>query len=238
MMGPDFHFLETIIKTLSGFVVILVLTRILGKKQLSNVTFFTYVTGITIGSITGAMVIEQNVNFYEGLLSLSLWVLLTIFVEYVSLKSSKARVLLDGQPTIVIKKGEILEEAMAQSRLNMDDLSMMLRKENVFSIKDVAYAILEPNGQLSIMKTKGAESVSRDDLQIKKTAVNVFPSELIVDSQIVEKNLKEFNLSKEWLYQELAKHGVYSVEEVFYAELQEDGSVIVDKKGNSREYHH
>lgn len=237
-MGTDFNFLEIIIKTLSGFVVILVLTRILGKKQLSNVTFFTYVTGITIGSITASMVIENNINYVEGLTSLSLWVLLTVLVEYLSLKSSKARFLLDGQPTIVIKKGEVMEEALAQCRLNMDDLSMMLRKESVFSIKDVAYAILEPNGQLSIMKTKGAEYVSRDDLQIKKPAVNVFPSELIVDSQIVEKNLKEFNLSKEWLLQELDKHGVRSLNEVFYAELQEDGSLIVDKKGNSREYHH
>ncbi|WP_312110294.1 DUF421 domain-containing protein [Brevibacillus reuszeri] len=237
-MGTDFHFLEITVKTLCGFVVILLLTRMLGKKQLSNVTFFTYVTGITIGSITASMVIEPDTNFFEGLVSLALWAILTVIVEIISLKSSKARVLLDGQPTIVIKKGEILEEALAQCRLNMDDLSMMLRKEDVFSIKDVAYAILEPNGQLSVLKKKGAESVLRDDLHIKKPATNVFPSELIVDSNIVEKNLKEFGLTKEWLFQELEKHGVYSLHEVFYAELQEDGSLLVDKKGNSREYHH
>ncbi|MGD8188385.1 DUF421 domain-containing protein [Brevibacillus ginsengisoli] len=237
-MGHDIRFLEIAIKTCVGFMVILLLTRVLGKKQLSNVTFFTYVTGITIGSITSAMIINENINFIEGILSLSLWSLLTVLVEYISLKSSKARVLLDGQPTIVIKKGEIMEDALRQCRLNMDDLSMMLRKEDVFSLRDVAYAILEPNGQLSVMKTKGAESVTRDDLGIQKPAVKVFPSEIIVDSQIVEKNLQEFNLSKEWLHQELSKHGIHSLNEVFYAEIQADGTLFVDKKGNTREYHH
>lgn len=78
--------------------------------------------------------------------------MLMLIVEYISLKSSKARVLLDGEPTIVIKKEEIMQDKLAAQRLNMDDLTMLLRTNNVFSITEVEYAILEPNGQLSIMK--------------------------------------------------------------------------------------
>ncbi|GED70889.1 hypothetical protein BRE01_45910 [Brevibacillus reuszeri] len=177
-MGTDFHFLEITVKTLCGFVVILLLTRMLGKKQLSNVTFFTYVTGITIGSLTASMVIEPDTNFFEGLVSLALWAILTVLVEFLSLKSSKARVLLDGQPTLVIKKGEILEEALAQCRLNMDDLSMMLRKEDVFSIKDVAYAILEPNGQLSVMKKKVPKVYHGTTCTFKNQQQMFFPQSL------------------------------------------------------------
>ncbi|MGG1264484.1 DUF421 domain-containing protein [Brevibacillus laterosporus] len=129
-----------------------------------------------------------------------------------------------------------MADALARVRMNMDDLSMLLREEHVFSIKDVAYAILEPNGRLSVMKTKGATSVTREDLKINKSEVSIFPSELIVDGQIVEKNLKEFNLNKKWLLQELDKQGITSLNDVFFAELQEDGSVIIDKKGNTHEY--
>ncbi|WP_094698796.1 YetF domain-containing protein [Brevibacillus laterosporus] len=223
-------------RTFFSFLTLLLLTRILGKKQLSHLTFFNYVTGITIGSMAASSAFDKHINFIEAIFSLIMWSLLTILVEYISLKSNKARVILDGQPTILIKKGKIMADALARVRMNMDDLSMLLREEHVFSIKDVAYAILEPNGRLSVMKTKGATSVTREDLKINKAEVTIFPSELIVDGQIVEKNLKEFNLNKKWLLQELDKQGITSIKDVFFAELQEDGSVIIDKKGNTHEY--
>lgn len=223
-------------RTFFSFLTLLLLTRILGKKQLSHLTFFNYVTGITIGSMAASSAFDKHINFIEAIFSLIMWSLLTILVEYFSLKSNKARVILDGQPTILIKKGKIMADALARVRMNMDDLSMLLREEHVFTIKDVAYAILEPNGRLSVMKTKGATSVTREDLKINKEEVTIFPSELIVDGQIVEKNLKEFNLNKKWLLQELDKQGITSLKDVFFAELQEDGSVIIDKKGNTHEY--
>lgn len=223
-------------RTFFSFLTLLLLTRILGKKQLSHLTFFNYVTGITIGSMAASSAFDKHINFIEAIFSLIMWSLLTILVEYISLKSNKARVILDGQPTILIKKGKIMADALARVRMNMDDLSMLLREEHVFTIKDVAYAILEPNGRLSVMKTKGATSVTREDLKINKAEVTIFPSELIVDGQIVEKNLKEFNLNKKWLLQELDKQGITSLKDVFFAELQEDGSVIIDKKGNTHEY--
>ncbi|ATO51282.1 DUF421 domain-containing protein [Brevibacillus laterosporus] len=210
-------------RTFFSFLTLLLLTRILGKKQLSHLTFFNYVTGITIGSMAASSAFDKHINFIEAIFSLIMWSLLTILVEYISLKSNKARVILDGQPTILIKKGKIMADALARVRMNMDDLSMLLREEHVFSIKDVAYAILEPNGRLSVMKTKGATSVTREDLKIKKAEVTIFPSELIVDGQIVEKNLKEFNLNKKWLLQELDKQGITSLKDVVFAELQEDG---------------
>ncbi|QDX93182.1 DUF421 domain-containing protein [Brevibacillus laterosporus] len=223
-------------RTFCSFVALLLLTRILGKKQLSHLTFFNYVTGITIGSIAASSVVDKHINLIEAMVALILWSLLTVLVEYISLKSNKTRVILDGQPTILIKKGKIMADALARCRMNMDDLSMLLREEHVFSIKDVAYAIFEPNGRLSVMKTKSATSVTRDDLKINKAEVSIFPSELIVDGHIVEKNLKEFNLNKQWLLQELDKQGINSLHDVFFAELQEDGSVVIDKKGDTHEY--
>lgn len=96
---------ETSMRTLIGFVVLLILTRLLGKKQLSQITFFTYITGIALGNIAGDMVVHMDIKLIDDVTGLIVWSILTFIVEFISLKSSKARVYLDGEPTIVIKKG-------------------------------------------------------------------------------------------------------------------------------------
>lgn len=222
--------MTTSLRTLVGFFVLLFLTRVLGKKQLSQMTFFTYITGIALGNIAGDMVVHRDIKLIDGITGLTLWALLTLTVEYISLKSSKARVLLDGEPTIVIKNGSILEKALASNKLNMDDLSMLLRTKNIFSVKEVDYAVLEPNGQLSVLKKIENEPVTKKDAQIVPTPRKYIPTELVVDGKIVRKNLQELNLSQEWLDNQLKMSGVAAIEEVFFAELQSDGSLYIDKR--------
>lgn len=224
---------ETSLRTLIGFTILLILTRLLGKKQLGQLTIFTYITGIALGNIAGDMVVHRDIKLIDGIVGLVLWALLTFIVEFVSLKSSKARVLLDGEPAIVIKKGVIMQKELAAQRLNMDDLTMLLRINNVFSIEDVDYAILEPNGQLSVLKKSALESVTKKDMQIKPDKRTNLPTEIIVDGKLVKQNLKELNLNNEWLDKQIEKAGVNSVTDVFFAELQSDGSLHISKKTNS-----
>ncbi|HYE82010.1 MAG TPA: DUF421 domain-containing protein [Clostridia bacterium] len=225
--------LETSLRTMIGFTVLFVLTRLLGKKQLGQLTFFTYVTGIAMGNIAGDMVVHRDIKLIDGVTGLIIWALLTFLLEYISIKSSKARVLLDGEPSIVIKKGIIMRKELAAQRLNMDDLTMLLRTNNVFSIKDVDYAILEPNGQLSILKKSDLEAVTKKDMNIQPENRMYFPTEIIVDGKLVQKNLKELNLSNEWLDQQIKQSGANSVEDIFFAELQSDGSLHISMKASS-----
>ncbi|MDF2903918.1 MAG: hypothetical protein K0S25_1556 [Bacillus sp. (in: firmicutes)] len=220
----------TLTRTLIGFFVLLLLTRILGKKQLSNITFFTYITGIALGNIAGDMVVHRDIKLIDGVTGLTFWAILTLTIEYISLKSSKARVLLDGEPTIIIKNGKILEKAMASNKLNMDDISMLLRTKDVFSVTEVDYAILEPNGQFSVLKKAEQESVTKKDAKIPVVPRKYLPSELVVDGRVVLKNLKELNLQEDWLVLQLKNQGIKNMKEVFFAELQADGSVYVDKR--------
>ncbi|MDE3839206.1 hypothetical protein C0966_07530 [Bacillus methanolicus] len=222
--------ITTSIRTLLGFFVLFLLTRVLGKKQLNQMTFFTYITGIALGNIAGDMVVHRDIKLIDGVTGLILWAILTFTLEFISLKSSRARVLLDGDPTIVIKNGKILEKAMASNRLNMDDLSMLLRTKNIFSVSDVDYAILEPNGQLSVLKKVELEPVTKKDAQITTSPRQYLPTELIVDGKVVKKNLQELNLSEDWLNQQLLLQGIHKYEDLFFAELQSDGSIFIDKK--------
>ncbi|WP_097027679.1 YetF domain-containing protein [Clostridium peptidivorans] len=221
---------ETSTRTFIGFVVLLILTRLLGKKQLSQITFFTYITGIALGNIAGDMVVHRDIKLIDGVTGLIVWSILTFIVELISLKSSKARIYLDGEPTIVIKKGIIMQKELAQQRLNMDDLTMLLRLNNVFSIQDVDYAILEPNGELSVLKKPLLESVIKKDMKIKPDNRMYLPTEIIVDGKLVEKNLKELNINDEWVFDQIKKSGINSVKDVFFAELQSDGTLYLSKK--------
>ncbi|MDR0268071.1 MAG: DUF421 domain-containing protein [Paenibacillus sp.] len=218
-----------ILRTTFTFFVLLTLTRLIGEKQLGHLTFFDYVTGITIGSVAAEIVVRKDTPFFNGMISLIWWVILAILISYVSLKSSKARVLMDGQPKIIIKEGKIMRETLKSTRLNMDDLSMMLREKDVFSIQDVRYAILEPDGKISVLKKEFKQPITKGDLNIPTPIFTNLPSGIISDGKIVKKNLKELNLDEHWLYQELQNKGIHSADEVFYAEVQSDGSLFVDR---------
>jgi len=210
--------LDIAMRTIIGFSVLLILTRLLGKKQLSQLTVFTYITGIALGSMASEMVMQNNIPILNGVLALVLWSALVFIIEWISLKSAAARVLMDGEPTIVIKRGLILEKAIKQQRLNLDDLSMQLRLNGVFSIVDVEYAILESNGALTVMKKSG-----------KPIGM---PSEIVADGKVVEKNLTELGYSREQLMNELRKQHINDVKDVLYAELQQDRSLHVQRRAD------
>lgn len=224
---------ETSLRTLIGFTLLLILTRLLGKKQLGQLTIFTYITGVSLGNVAGDMIVHRDIQIMDGVIALTLWSFLTFIVEFISLKSPKGRIFLDGEPTIVIKKGVIMQKELAKHRLNMDDLTMLLRVNNVFYIQDVDYAILEPNGQLSILKKSSLESITKKDMQIQTHNRNNLPTEIIVDGKLVSKNLSELNLTHEWLNNQLKQAGIKSIKDVFYAELQSDKSLYLSQKVKS-----
>ena len=229
---PNIDFFEMILRATASFVVLLLLARLMGRKQLSQLTFFNYITGITIGSIAADIGGESETPFFNGLTSLIWWSFLTYLVGYIGLKSSKIRVLIDGQPTIVIKEGEILEESLKHLRLNMDDLSMLLREKNVFSTQEVDTAVFESNGKLSIVLKSENQPITKKDQNIFTVKPMYVPMELVVDGKVVEKNLKESGISLEWLKNQLKSFKV-NLQDVFYVELQKDGSLYIDKRGDS-----
>ena len=218
------------IRTLIGFAILLLFTRITGKKQLSQMTIFTYITGITLGSMIGEMVIHGGVELLEEIVGVALWSVLSFAVEYSALKIPFMRVVLDSEPSIVIKRGEIQVKALRKMRLNMDDLTMLLREKDVFTILDVWYAILEPHGELSIIKKAAKQPVLMEAIGLQPQNPSHLPGELITDGKLIRKNLLEFGKTEAWLAQELSKQGISSFKEVFYAELSENGLLFVQKK--------
>ncbi|GGA43089.1 DUF421 domain-containing protein [Kroppenstedtia guangzhouensis] len=221
--------LEIVLRALITFPVLLLLTRLMGKKQMSQLTFFNYVTGITIGTIAASMTIDRDVPFLHSLTGLISWVLLTILATWLTLNSHRARVVLDGGPTLVIKKGKILKRSLKSLRLNMEDLGMMLREKDIFSIADVETAVFEANGKLSVIKKPGKQGATKEDLGVALVQPKYIPTNLVVDGQILQRNLQELNLSPGWLETQLKQAGT-SLDQVFYAQIKSDGTLYIDKR--------
>lgn len=224
---------EMLIRSTCAFIAILVLTRIIGKKQLSQLTFFHYVTGITFGSIAAEISAQVETPFLDGLVSLIWWTALTLFVSFLSLKSKKARVLFDDKPMILIQSGIILNENLKKSRLHTDELTMMLREQSIFSLDEVLYAVFETNGELSVMKRPLMRSATKEDAKVAAPAPQFFPTELISDGKIIVENLNELHLTEDWLLKKLAKKNIHAVEDVYYAQVLENGSLYISIKNAS-----
>ena len=210
-------------------VVLLILTRLLGKKQMSQLTYFNYITGVTMGSVAGDFISEVNMPVVDALASLIAICILTELNSFIALKSTSYRKVMDGDDIILIKKGKIIKPALKSCRMSVNILLMLLRQSNTFSVEEVEYAILETNGSLSVMKRQQAQPIIKSDLDIKAEKIKNLPREVISDGKIMKVNLKELNKDEEWLKNELRKNNIESVKDVFYAEVRSDGTLYISE---------
>lgn len=217
------------LKTTLAFLLLLIIARVMGKKQMSQMTFFNYMTGITIGSLAANIISSNDNSLLEEILGLIWWGSLTVLLTYATLKSERLRTLVDGEPVILIRKGLLQNESLKTTRISIEDLSMMLREQYIFSITEVDYAILEPNGQLSVLKKQSGLNLTRQDMNIVTPNPVYLPSQIIIEGKISYENLKDNALDISWLNKELKKQSINDVSQVLYAELQSDGSLYIDK---------
>jgi uncharacterized membrane protein YcaP (DUF421 family) len=225
---------ELILRLVIAFATLIILIRLMGRKEISQMTSFNFVSAISIGTLGASLATDSTISITNGLLALVAWSVFTIFMSYLDIKSPKFRVAVEGEPRILIKKGQIMEDELRKVRLDIDALNSLLRKKNVFSVTDVDYAIFETDGSLSIMKKEAKQTLTKSDIHIDQTNVSIspIPTSVISDGEIKQENLKKLNLDRQWLERQLKLSGVESISEVFYAEIQKDGTLYIDYKND------
>lgn len=227
---------EVFFQTILAFVALLLVTRILGKEQISQLTFYDYVSGITIGSMTAVLATDVDAGrTWVHLLALLLFGALVFASSFISERNRIARKLLEGEPVVVIHNGKIMESNMARMRYNLDNLTSQLRQKDVFNMGDVEFAVLEPNGQISVLLKADKKPITPQDLNLPVNYEGI-ATELIMDGQIIYPNLQQNKLNEKWLMDELRKQGVFSLGEVEFAALDSQGNLYVDKKQDTLEY--
>src|SRR5690625_793814 len=202
----------------------------MGRKEISQMTFFNFVSAISIGTIGASLAINSTISIRNGTLALLGWAIFTLVLGFLDIKSKGVRKAIVGQPITVIRDGKIMEGALRQARLDMDSLNVMLRKKNAFSLADVNYAIFETDGTLSVMKKDLKQPLTKSHMNIQKSHTDKHPIPLAVvsDGQVLRGNLQQLNLDGEWLNNQLDTAGIDSLDDIFYAEVQKDGSLYID----------
>lgn len=219
--------LIVLVRGIIGFFTLLIFTRILGKQQISQLTFFDYVVGITIGSTASSLTTDLTSRAWPHWVGLITWTVLCYILQLITLKSKTAEEFLDGQATIVITNGKILEESMKQYRYTIGDLLAQLRDKDIFDLADVAYAVLEKNGKLSILKKPECDPVTPKDLNIKTSTASI-DIEIIYDGSIVQANLASINRNERWIMNNLKKRGINDASEVFLAIYNATSGLHID----------
>ncbi len=223
--------LVVIIRSFIAFFSLLILVRLMGKQQMSELTFFDYIVGITIGSIASTLSVQVNQNTLATLAGMAVWTILPIFLAYLCLHNVWARKVVEGEATIVIANGKILEKNLQKVRLSIDDVISQLRSEGVFNITDVEFALFETDGKLSIQKKSTKRPLTPGDLSLS-TQYEGLPANLIEDGVVLQDALQSLNLTKAWLYNHLKNADIPDVKQVSLAQLDTQGNLYVDLKGD------
>jgi uncharacterized membrane protein YcaP (DUF421 family) len=217
-----------LVRGLFAFVTLLIYCRILGKEQIKQLTFFDYVTGITIGSIASMLTANLNDRPWPYFVALTGWMFLTFFLQWATLRWRYLAKVIDGEPVVVVMNGQLMDDTMRKARLKVTDLLGLLRISGVFDLTEVEFAVYEKNGNLSVLRKSQYQPVKAADLNLT-TAYKGLSTELVYNGVIIEQNLRDLHLGREWLDRELKKSGVGDPAEVFLANLDTQGNLYVDK---------
>lgn len=218
-----------VIRTAVLYVVTMISMRVMGKRQIGQLQPFELVVILIISEMATIGVQDNDQPLLHSLLPIVTITVLQISIALINMKSRTFRQLVCGRPTYVIKGGEILEEEMKRLRLNINDLLEQLRYKGFFDVADVEYALMETNGQLSVMPRADKRPVQPADLAL--SVDNESPAlTLIEDGEVEPRHLRQAGLDEKWLAKKLADCNARSVAEVFFLSVDEQKRVFCQRK--------
>lgn len=197
------------------YILITILYRLMGKREMGELTIMDFIVSIFIAEMVAISIENYKSDILLSIIPIVSLVALQIGFSVISLKSQKARNVVDGEPSVIINRGKINFKEMVKQRYNLDDLLTQLRGQSIKSIEEVDYAILETSGKLSIFKKSDDKSSS-------------YPLALILDGKLDEEVLMQIRKSRPWLYKELEKENI-KLEDIFYAFYKNKKLYIIEK---------
>lgn len=219
--------LKTIIATISSIVVMFLISKMLGNKQISQLNLFDYINGITIGSIAAEMAIADSMKeVWISLTAMIIYGLTGFLLSIWTIKSIKARRLFSGTPLLLIEDGKIYPENIKTAKLDTGDLLTQARKSGYFDISQIAYAILENNGTISFMPKTTERPITLKDLGQERPDEKLVTN-VILDGVVMEGNLKYTGNDMKWLSKELHKQGYSTPSDIFLGTVDGNNTLTV-----------
>ncbi|MEC2070727.1 DUF421 domain-containing protein [Alkalihalophilus marmarensis] len=230
------NFLSLTTELLVGFFALLILTKVLGKNQITQLTPFDFISALVLGELVGNAIYDKEIGLQYVIYAIFFWGSLIYFIEMLTQKFRGSRAYLEGTPALIIANGKIQYEELRKNKLDLNQLQHLLREKSVFSVREVQYGVLETNGSVSVLKKQQFDTPINKDLNIPAKSVSL-PILLILDGELITESLQQLNMSEEWLKEELLRRGIPEIKAVMYAEwLEGEGFEIqtYDRKKGSK----
>lgn len=205
---------------ITGFVVLFILIKVIGKKIIAQITPFTFIAAIVLSELLGNALYDPEIGVGYIIFAMILWAAMIFTVEVLGQKSLFFRKVSEGKPSVLIDNGIINRQQLKKNRMNINQLQSLLRQSETFSIREVAYCYLEANGAISILKKTPKQKVQQEDMQLPPKPVYI-PTTLIRDGELLHDELAQIGKSLDWLKNELKNQGVDNFRDVFLAEWLE-----------------
>lgn len=220
-------YIRIAIELVAGFVLLFIIAKLLGKTQISQITAFEFISALVLGELVGNAIFDEKVTIWHISFALGIWALLMYVSQLLGLRVLKLRGLFEGNPSIIVKQGRMDRKEMKKNKMSINQLQIMLREKNVFSVRDVDYAILEPTGVITVLlkdehaaPTKGELSLPHEDVYL--------PINIIVDGKLIDDNLHMLGFNERWLEKQLDAQGYDKVEDIFFAEWLQGAGLHIE----------
>lgn len=215
-----------ILRSVFILIILFAITKWLGKRQISQLSFFEYIAGMTIGDIAAQVSTGLDSKFFHGVFAILIFAVVPFFTGILSLKNKTARDFFEGKSTVLIKDGKILEDNLKKEKYTSDELLELLRGKDAFSVADVEFAVLEPSGELNVLLKKDRQPLTAKDIGLKVPNEKE-PQTVIMDGNVLDEPLSSSGHNRAWLHSELEKLGVV-IENVFLGQVDSYGQLTID----------
>lgn len=221
--------LDIVLRGMLSLVTLFLVTKMLGKKQVSQLSLFDYVIGISIGNFAAEATINLESEYIHGLLPVFLFGVVSYLVNFLTMKSIKLRRFFMGVPTVLIQNGKVLMESLKKVKFDVNDLLEVTRDAGYFDLSEIEFALMEANGKVSFLPKGENKTITIKDMKIKAEKQGLYAN-IIIDSKIMLNNLKNMNKNKDWLLKELKIKGYNSLENILLATLDINNNIKVYEK--------
>lgn len=220
--------LITFVRAIILYIVVLIVMRLMGKREIGQLQPFELAIAIMIADLASVPMSELGIPITNGIIPILALLVIYMIISVLNMKSMNFRKVISGQPSLLIYRGKIDEKILKKERITINELQERLRVDNIFNLSDVEYAILETNGEVTVIQKPEKRNLIPQDLNINPEYEGI-PYDLVVDGKIMEENLKLIGRDKKWLEKQLNKFDA-TPKSVFIATIDGKGEIFCQKK--------
>ena len=225
--------LQVVLASLFSAVILFLIAKVIGHKQVAQLEFFDYITGITIGSIAAELATTLDKPWWKPTISMIVFGSITVTLSIITRRFARSRKFINGTPTIILNDSKLYRENMKKAKLELSEFLLLCRQEGYFNLNDIQTAVFEYNGKLSILPKSAKRPLNPEDMELNPKPEHI-GTEIIMDGRLLEDNLIRKGLNREWLTKELHKKGCKSEKEIFLGICYDENQLTLFPMKNGR----